>query len=220
VAAVIEGALLRLADAGVVIVEADVLGLGALIDAITLPVQLHVVVPSLTAWLAASGASIGFNEMYAAATSDVTAIFKRFAVPGAPNAIPDEYYAFARDVHLPTLRALLARWFADSGVDAMLLPATMTTATPIGVDQMVRIGDADVAFAKAMGRNIAPGSTAGLPGLVLAAGLADGLPVGIELDGPAGSDRRLLGIGLAVEALLGVLRPRAGVNFMAGPQNI
>jgi Asp-tRNA(Asn)/Glu-tRNA(Gln) amidotransferase A subunit family amidase len=55
-------------------------------------------------------------------------------------------------------------------------------------------------------RNIAPGSTAGLPGLVLAAGLAAGLPVGIEIDGPAGSDRKLLGIGLAIEAALGVLR--------------
>jgi mandelamide amidase len=32
-----------------------------------------------------------------------------------------------------------------------------------------------------------------------------GLPIGLELDGPAGSDRRLLGIGLALEALLGRL---------------
>ena len=76
---------------------------------------------------------------------------------------------------------------------------------PIGADSIIRIGDADVAFSAAMGRNIAPGSTAGLPGLVLPAGLADGLPVAIELDGPAGTDRRLLGIGLAIEALLGPL---------------
>jgi Asp-tRNA(Asn)/Glu-tRNA(Gln) amidotransferase A subunit family amidase len=206
VAAVVDGALIRLADAGVVIVEADIPGLGALIDAITLPVQAHDVVPSLTAWLSASGASIGFAEMFAAVSHDVAAIFERFALPGAPDAIPDAYYAVARDIHLPTLRALLARWFADSGVDAMLLPATMTTATPIGVDQTVRIGDVDIAFPKVMGRNIAPGSTAGLPGLVLAAGLAAGLPVGIEIDGPAGSDRKLLGIGLAIEAALGVLR--------------
>jgi len=32
-----------------------------------------------------------------------------------------------------------------------------------------------------------------------------GLPVGIELDGPLGSDRRLLAIGLAFEAVLGRL---------------
>ena len=87
----------------------------------------------------------------------------------------------------------------------MLLPATMVAAVPIGADSTVRIGEADVAFSTVVGRNISPGSTAGLPGLVLPAGLADGLPVAIELDGPAGTDRRLLGIGLAIEALLGPL---------------
>jgi mandelamide amidase len=32
-----------------------------------------------------------------------------------------------------------------------------------------------------------------------------GLPIGLELDGPVNSDRRLLGIGLALETLLGRL---------------
>ena len=40
-------------------------------------------------------------------------------------------------------------------------------------------------------------------------GLAEGLPVAIELDGPAGSDRRLLALGLAVEALFDRLTPPA-----------
>lgn len=207
VAAVVDSVLRKLADAGVTIIEADVPGLGALIDAITAPVQVHDVVPSLTAWLAASGAGIGFDKMLATVSPDVMAVLERFALPGAPHAISDEYYVTARDVHLPVLRTLFANWFADHRVDAMLLPVTMITATPIGVDRMIRIGDADVPFSTVMGRNIAPGSTAGLPGLVLAAGLADGLPVAIELDGPADSDRRLLGIGLVIEALLGVLRP-------------
>lgn len=207
VAAVVDSVLAKLSDAGVVIVEADVPGLGLLIDAITLPVQLHDVVPSLTEWLAASGAHMNFDEMFAAVSPDVAAIFERFALLGAPNAIPEDYYAITRDVRLPELRELLNGWFVDHRIDAMLFPATMTTATLIGVDQTIRIGGADIAFAKAMGRNIAPGSTAGLPGLVLAAGVADGLPVGIELDGPAGSDRKLLAIGVAIETLLGVFRP-------------
>jgi mandelamide amidase len=55
-----------------------------------------------------------------------------------------------------------------------------------------------------MSRNIASGSSAGLPGLVIPVCLAgDGLPVALELDGPAGSDRSLLGIGSAIENLLG-----------------
>jgi mandelamide amidase len=55
-------------------------------------------------------------------------------------------------------------------------------------------------------RNTDPASNAGIPGLSLPAGLsAEGLPVGLELDGPRGSDRRLLAIGVAFEQLLGAL---------------
>lgn len=202
VAAVVDGVVARLTAAEVTIVEADAPGLGVMIEAITLTIQLHDVVPSLTSWLAQSGAPMSFDAMFAAVSPDVRTVLQRFAVPGAPDAVTDEAYALARDVHLPALRALMARWFVDHRIDAMLLPATMVVATPIGQDQHVRIGSRDVPFATAVGRNIAPGSTAGLPGLVLPAGLANGLPVAIELDGPAGSDRQLLAIGLAIEALL------------------
>jgi mandelamide amidase len=55
-------------------------------------------------------------------------------------------------------------------------------------------------------RNTDPGSNAGIPGLTVPIGLTrDGLPVGIEFDGPAGSDRDLLGLGLATENLVGRL---------------
>lgn len=61
-------------------------------------------------------------------------------------------------------------------------------------------------FGRAL-QNTDPGSNAGIPGAQLPAGLGPrtGLPVGMELDGPAGSDRHLIAIGLAVEALLGRL---------------
>ena len=203
VAAVVENVLQRLADAGVKIIEADVPGLSGLIESITMPVQAHDVVPALTEWLKLSGAKISFDEMLADVSPDVLAVLKLIALPGAPHAISDETYRAARDVHLPMLQALLKDWFDAHQIDAMLLPATMVAAVPIGADSTVRIGDAEVTFRAAMGRNIAPASTAGLPGLVLPAGLADGLPVAIELDGPAGTDRQLLGIGLAIEALLG-----------------
>jgi indoleacetamide hydrolase len=55
-------------------------------------------------------------------------------------------------------------------------------------------------------RNAAPGAGAGLPGVNVPAGLTEaGLPVGLELDGPAGSDRALLALGLAIEEELGAL---------------
>ena len=61
-------------------------------------------------------------------------------------------------------------------------------------------------------RNTDPGSNAGIPGLALPAGMTPGgLPVGLELDGPLGTDRRLIAIGLAFENVLGPLRPPSGI---------
>jgi Asp-tRNA(Asn)/Glu-tRNA(Gln) amidotransferase A subunit family amidase len=62
-------------------------------------------------------------------------------------------------------------------------------------------------------QNTDPGSNAGIPGLQipLALGAASKLPVGLELDGPAGSDRKLIAIGLALEE---VLRPAAGAEAL------
>ena len=61
-------------------------------------------------------------------------------------------------------------------------------------------------------RNTDPGSNAGIPGLALPAGMTPaGLPVGLEIDGPLGTDRRLIAIGLAFEAVLGSLRPPSGI---------
>ena len=52
-------------------------------------------------------------------------------------------------------------------------------------------------------RNTDPGSNAGIPGISLPAPVAPAaLPVGIELDGPMGSDRQLLAIALAIETYL------------------
>jgi Asp-tRNA(Asn)/Glu-tRNA(Gln) amidotransferase A subunit family amidase len=48
------------------------------------------------------------------------------------------------------------------------------------------------------------GPCAGMPGLVLPAGMTtDGLPVGIEREALPGRDRALLSLGLAVEQALG-----------------
>jgi indoleacetamide hydrolase len=202
VADTVSGVIERLEQAGVTIIRADLPELAALIAAITLTVQIHDVVPSLRRWLAASGAGIGYEALHAEVSSDVKALLEAFAVPGAPQAIPEEHYHAALTIHLPALRALFAEWFAQNRVDAMLLPATMIQPTLIGEDRTVTIAGSTLPFEAAISRNIAPGSTAGLPGLVLPAGLAHGLPVAIELDGPSGSDRKLLGIGLAVETLL------------------
>jgi mandelamide amidase len=56
----------------------------------------------------------------------------------------------------------------------------------------------------AVSNNTVHQSSAGIPSLVIPAGLTeDGLPVGLSFDGPPGSDRRLLAIGRAFERARG-----------------
>jgi mandelamide amidase len=73
----------------------------------------------------------------------------------------------------------------------------------------VTIGEKKLPLSDALLRNIAPGSTAGLPGLALvpASLTQNGLPVSLELDGPLGTDRALLALGLSVEGVLSHLPP-------------
>jgi mandelamide amidase len=87
-----------------------------------------------------------------------------------------------------------------------VFPTTPLPAAPIGDDEKTPLNGDQVPTFLTFIQNTDPGSNAGLPGLSVPIGrTAGGLPVGLELDGPAGGDRRLLGIGLALEALLGRL---------------
>jgi mandelamide amidase len=56
-------------------------------------------------------------------------------------------------------------------------------------------------------QNTQPGGNAGVPGIQVpvALGATSKLPVGLELDGPSGSDRRLLAIGMALDGIFGRL---------------
>ena len=198
--------LRKLTDAGAVLVEADVPDLDKLIQLTTVAVQFYDVVRSVSEYLDAFDAGITFEQLLAQASVDIQDTFERYVLPGAEFAIPEQAYIAARDVHLPALRQALRDYFHDNGVTAMVFPATLAPATPIGQDTEVQVNGNMVSLEKAMARNISPGSTAGIPGLVLPAGLtSNGLPVGIELDGPEGTDRSILALGQAIEQVIGRL---------------
>lgn len=204
IAEAIEAALAQLTAAGVVLVDAPVPDLAKLIQLTTATIQLHDAFAAIERYLAASGAPIDAARLIASTSPDIRALLQRFSAPGGASAISEETYAAARDWHRPALQFSLAQTFATHNVAALLLPATMIPATPIGQATTVRIAGVETPFSTAISRNISPGSTAGLPGLVLPAGLTRTmrLPVGLELDGPAGADRDILALGLAIEAAL------------------
>ncbi len=199
-----EAVMARLRAAGAVLVEAEIPALADLVAQVTAPIQIHDAAASLAAYLRTSGAPVSFAAMVEAVSPDVKALLERFVAPGAPFAVSPAAYAAARDVHRPAMQRLFADYFGQHDVAAMLFPATMTSAPLIGEDETLVIGGADIAFQTAIARNISPGSTVGLPGLVLPIGLTRDtrLPLALELDGPAGRDRSLLSLGLAISALL------------------
>jgi mandelamide amidase len=87
-----------------------------------------------------------------------------------------------------------------------VFPTTPLPAAPVGDDATTLLNGTQVPTFPTFIQNTDPGSNAGIPGLSVPIGRTTaGLPIGLELDGPAGSDRRLLGIGLALEALVGRL---------------
>lgn len=195
----------KLQAAGVSLVESSLPGLAGLIDLTTYPVQNHDVRPALTRYLADYSAGVTFDELLRLASPDIRESFRTEVMPGGVHFVSDQAYATMVETHLPALRTLFRDYFARTGVEAIVFPATRIPATTIGTST-VTIQGRQVPFDEAISRNIAPGSTAGLPGLVLPAGLTSaGLPVAIELDGPVGADRRLLAVGMSIASLLGTV---------------
>ena len=198
-------ALKKLQGAGAEIVEADVPELARLIKLTTNPVQNHDVRFALAKYLEEYGAGITFDQLISEASSDIRRDF-RDLLPGGKFFVREAEYQTVRNQHLPKLKELYRQYFARTGVAAVVFPATMIPPPLIGQDVQVSIGGKKVAFETAVARNIAPGSTAGLPGLVLAAGMTSGgLPIALEFDGKAGSDRSLLALGLSLERVLGAI---------------
>jgi indoleacetamide hydrolase len=202
-------ALEKLRRSGVELVEGELPELPHLISLVTDPIQNHDVKPSLTRYLAQYHTGITFESLLAQMSPDVRALIDPALTPGTPDFVSDAQYEQVVKVHWPALRAMYREYFARAGVSAVVFPATILPAPTIGEESMtVEVRGHRLPLDVAMSRNIAPGSTTGLPGLVLPAGLtSSGLPVALEFDGAAGSDRAILSLGLALEAVLGSLPP-------------
>jgi Asp-tRNA(Asn)/Glu-tRNA(Gln) amidotransferase A subunit family amidase len=201
-------AIASLRAAGAEIVEAEVPGLRDLMAHTADSIVDHDVRLELAHYLAVNGAKLSFDELIARASPDIRATFAHEVMPGSPGFVSEAAYETAVKVYLPRLRRTFKDYFARTGAAAILFPTTLVTAPRIGDEGELSVGHRKMSFDVAVGRNIATGSRTGLPGLVIPTGIAaDGLPVSMEFDGPAGTDRTLLGLGLSLERVLGHVRP-------------
>ncbi|WP_345539941.1 indoleacetamide hydrolase [Variovorax defluvii] len=200
-----EAALARLRDAGVTLVDVDMPQLSELNAAVSFPVALYEIHDDLSAYLARYRTGVDIRQVAAAiASPDVKGTFEGLVLPrklpaekGVVDAKPG--YENAMRKARPALQKLYAETFRKHRLDALVFPTVPRVALPATPES------SSIENFGLLIQNTDPGSNAGIPGLQLPAGLGatSGLPVGLELDGPAGSDRRLLAVGMAVEEVLG-----------------
>ena len=200
-------ALVRLEAAGVTFVPVAMPDLLYLNERTGGPIAIHEALDDVREYLVANDAPVKTVREVAAriASPDVRNIYD-VVLAGALA----QHYPAALNTWRPQLQQHYADTFAAERLDALMFPTTRLVAVPVDEVNGSSVVSIDGAPAidemAAYLRNTDPASNAGIPGLSLPAGLTkDGLPVGIELDGPLGSDRRLLAIGIAFEAVLGAI---------------
>ncbi|MDM0114920.1 indoleacetamide hydrolase [Variovorax sp. J22R133] len=202
-----DAALAKLRAAGVTLVDIDMPKLMELNGAVGFPVALYEANDDMVAYLKRSRTGIDIAQLAAGIVSpDVKGTFDGLVIPRklpTANGVVDAKPAYdnAMRVARPALQKLYVDTFRKNNLDALVFPtvphvalaATPEASSPQNFGLLIQ--------------NTDPGSNAGIPGLQLPSGLgaSSGLPIGLELDGPAGSDRQLLAIGLAVESVLGRL---------------
>ncbi|MEX3007510.1 indoleacetamide hydrolase [Hoeflea sp. TYP-13] len=202
VATVADRTIEELGKAGVALIEVDIPDIAALNDAVGFPVALYEFKVDLAKYLADHGLTYTLEDIYQGiGSADVKAVFGSQL---GDDAIPETVYRQVMDVARPQLRRAYADCFAQYDVPAILFPTAPLAARPIGDDETVELNGERVPTFPTFIRNTDPASNAAIPGISLPAGItADRLPVGMELDGPEGSDDTLLAIAQAVETVIG-----------------
>ncbi len=206
----------KLAAAGVVFVDADLAGIIALNDSMSFPIALHEPVAAIPAYLTANNAPV-------TTVAQVQAGLASPDVVGAFGAIAGDVFAAAYAAAMvpatggrAQLQKLYKDYFTAQGVECVMFPTTLLAAPKIDAATGSSSGTLPYTVggvAKQTARdtfgtciyNTDPCTNAGIPSLSIPAGLTGGLPVGMEIDGPLGSDTNLLAIGMAIETVWGSL---------------
>jgi mandelamide amidase len=202
-------ALDRLKAAGVTVVDVDMPKLAELDGQVGFPVALYEAYDDMVAFLK-RGPKISIEDLAKSISSpDVKGTYDGLVLPrklpGPNNTVVDARPAYDAAIKTarPALQQLYRDTFAKNHLDAIVFPTVPKVAIDSNPDS------SSLANFGLYIQNTDPGSNAGVPGIQIpiALGATSKLPVGIELDGPSGSDRKLLSIGLALEELLGRIPP-------------
>ncbi|QOZ55227.1 indoleacetamide hydrolase [Bradyrhizobium sp. CCBAU 53338] len=206
--AAFHAALNRLKAQGVTAVDVEMPELAELNGQVGFPVALYEAYDDMVAYLKSTGTGVTIEAMVAQiASPDVKGTYEGLVLPRKLPAPDGSFvdakplYDHALDIARPALQALYAQTFAGNKLDAIVFPTTPRVAIASNPESSSLEN-----FASFI-QNTDPGSNAGIPGIQIPIGLGETskLPIGLELDGPAGSDERLLAIGIALDTVFGRL---------------
>ncbi len=213
---VADAAKKKLAAAGVVFVDADLAGIMALNGEMSFPIALHEPVHAIPAYLTANNAPVKTVKEVAdqLASPDVAGAFGAIQGSFSEAAFHDAYLGIMATKR-PALQKLYKDYFAAQGVECVMFPTTLLAAPKIDAangskNLSYTVGGVEQKDKDTFGtciRNTDPCTNAGIPSLSIPAGMtAGGLPVGMQIDGPLGSDTNLLSIGMGIEAVWGSIK--------------
>jgi mandelamide amidase len=194
----------QLRAAGAEVVEVD-LGedFNALIQTATWGIFAHETMGAISEFLRRHDIPTTFEAIYESLKPQLRQAWGHIVLPGGAGATSAEAYQTALSVGRPEIQRRLNTAFVSHGALAILQPTTPCTAPLIEEQATVHIAGQEVSYL-ALANHTVSASSVGLPGISLPAGLSHvGLPIGLELDAPLGSDRALLDVARRIEGVLG-----------------
>lgn len=207
---VMQQALEALADAGVVFIDIETESYYPLATQVYRTLVMNGVKGDLRPYLAGAGARVSIEQVVAGiASKDTKTLFETARDLDTPAAVIEAARTTQRRQIFDAYHDLLR----TSGVIAIVYPTEPVVAPVIEEsgdlrDDQIELNGRGVSKVMTLIRNTHVTGALGVPGISLPAGLStQGLPVGLELDGFAGHDSELLGLGIAVERVLGPLPP-------------
>lgn len=205
-----QAAIAQMKARGVTVVEVEMPQLAELNGQVGFPVALYEAYDDMVRYLKHTGTGLTIEALAGEiASPDVKGTYDGLVIPrklpGPDGTLVDAgpVYDAAVKTARPALQALYSDTFSSNGLDAITFPTTPRVAIASNPDS------SSLENFGLFIRNTDPGSNAGIPGIQvpIALGASSKLPIGLELDGPAGSDRHLLAIGMALDGVFGRLPP-------------
>lgn len=194
----------RLRDVGAEIVEVD-LGddFNALVQTATWGIFAHETMGAISDFLRRHDIPTTFEAIHEGLKPQLRQAWEHIVLPGGAGAISAQAYETALNVTRPEIQRRLNTAFVSHGALAILQPTTPCTAPLIDEQATVHIAGQEVSYL-ALANHTVSASSVGMPGISLPVGMSRaGLPIGLELDAPLGSDRALLDLARRIEGVLG-----------------